>query len=142
MFDDVVITRRGANTLVVTVVERPSIGSIDIAGNKKIGTDELQSSLRDAGIALGRVFNRSVLETVERELRRVYFSSGNYGMQLDVTVEELPRNRVALDINITEGAIARIRHINIVGNESFSQETLNRSAAIGRRSLLAVQLPR
>lgn len=124
LFDDVVITRRGANTLVVNVVERPSIGSIDIDGNKKIDTDELQSSLRDAGIALGRVFNRSVLETVERELRRVYFSSGNYGMQLDVTVEELPRNRVALDIDITEGAVARIRHINIVGNESFSQETL------------------
>ena len=124
LFDDVVISRRGANTLVVNLTERPSIGSIDIDGNKKIPTDELERSLRDAGIALGRVFNRSVLETVERELRRVYFSSGNYGMQIDVNVSDLPRNRVALDIDITEGAVARIRHINIVGNESFSEKTL------------------
>jgi len=124
LFDDVVISRRGANTLVVTVVERPSIGTIDIDGNKKIPTDELERSLRDAGIALGRVFNRSILETVERELRRVYFSAGNYGMQMDVQVTDLPRNRVGLDIDITEGAIARIRHINIVGNESYSEETL------------------
>ncbi len=124
LFDDVVITRRGGDTLVIRVVERPSIGSIDISGNKKIDTEDLQDSLRDAGIALGRVFNRSVLETVERELRRVYFSSGNYDMQLDVTVEDLPRNRVALAIQITEGAVAKIRHINIVGNESFSEKTL------------------
>ena len=124
LFDDVVVTRRGANTLVVNVAERPSIGSIDIDGNKKIPTDELERSLRDAGIALGRVFNRSVLETVERELRRVYFSSGNYGMEIDIEVTELPRNRVGLDIDITEGAVARIRHINIVGNEAFSEATL------------------
>ncbi len=126
LFDDVVVSRRGANTLVVKVVERPSIGSIDIDGNKKIPTEDLENSLRDAGIALGRVFNRSVLETVERELRRVYFSAGNYGMQLDVNVNELPRNRVGLDVDITEGAVARIRHINIVGNESFSEETLTK----------------
>ncbi len=124
LFDDVLISRRGANTLVVNVTERPSIGSIDIDGNKKIPTDELERSLRDAGIALGRVFNRSVLETVEREVRRVYFSAGNYGMEMSVDVEELPRNRVALDIEITEGAVARIRHINIVGNETYSEETL------------------
>jgi len=124
LFDDVVISRRGANTLVVKVVERPSIGTIDIDGNKKIPTSELEKSLRDAGIALGRVFNRSVLETVERELRRVYFSAGNYGAEIEVEVTELPRNRVALDIDISEGAVARIRHINIVGNESFSEETL------------------
>ena len=124
LFDDVVIRLRGANTLVVDVNERPSIGSIDIDGNKKIPTDDLTKSLRDAGIALGRVFNRSVLDTVERELRRVYFSAGNYGVLIDVNVSDLPRNRVALAINITEGAVARIRHINIVGNESFSEKTL------------------
>jgi len=124
LFDDVVISRRGANTLVVAVTERPSIGAIEIDGNKKIKKEDLERSLRDAGIALGRVFNRSILETVEREVRRVYFSAGNYGMQMDVQVSDLARNRVSLDIDITEGAVARIRHINIVGNESFPEETL------------------
>jgi len=124
LFDDVIVSRRGENTLVVSVAERPSIGSIDIDGNKKIPSDELERSLRDAGIALGRVFNRSVLETVEREVRRVYFSAGNYGMEMSVNVEALERNRVALDIDITEGAVARIRHINIVGNKTYSEKTL------------------
>ena len=124
LFSDVVVKRRGSNTLVVVVSERPAIGSIKIDGNKKIDTEELTKSLRQADIALGRVYNRSILETVERELRRVYLSSGNYGSEIDIQVEDLERNRVALDITITEGAVARIEHINIVGNESFDDKTL------------------
>jgi len=124
LFSDVVIKRRDENVLLVQVVERPSIGSISIDGNQKIPTDELQASLRQADIALGRVYNRSLLETVERELRRVYFSAGNYGSEIDIDVKELDRNRVALDINIVEGAIAKIQHINIVGNTAYSEEEL------------------
>ena len=124
LFSDVIVKRRGSNTLLVVVSERPAIGSIKIDGNKKIDTEELTKSLRQADIALGRVYNRSILETVERELRRVYFSSGNYGSEIDIKVEDLERNRVALDITITEGAVARIEHINIVGNESFEEKTL------------------
>ena len=124
LFEDVVVKRRGASTLVVVVEERPAIGSISIDGNKKIDTEELQTSLRQADIALGRVYNRSILETVERELRRVYFSSGNYGSEIDINVEELERNRVALKIVIEEGAVARIEHMNIVGNRAFDDDTL------------------
>lgn len=126
LFSDVVIKRRDANILLVEVVERPSIGSITIDGNQKIPKDELQASLRQADIALGRVYNRSLLETVERELRRVYFSAGNYGSEIDIDVKPLERNRVALDIDITEGAIAKIQHINIVGNTSYSESELVR----------------
>ena len=124
LFEDVVVKRRGANTLVISVEERPAIGSIEIDGNKKIDTEELERSLRQADIALGRVYNRSILETVERELRRVYFSSGNYGSEININVEELERNRVALEIDIEEGAVARIEHINIVGNSTFDDDRL------------------
>ncbi|MFK7890886.1 MAG: outer membrane protein assembly factor BamA [Granulosicoccus sp.] len=124
LFDDVVVKRRNADTLLITVKERPAIGSIAIDGNRKIDTEELNRSLRQADIAPGRVYNRSILETVERELRRVYLSSGNYGSSIDINVQELERNRVALEIDIDEGAVARIEHINIVGNESFDDDTL------------------
>jgi len=124
LFSDVVIKRRDGNVLLVEVVERPSIASISIDGNQKIPTDELQASLRQADIALGRVYNRSLLETVERELRRVYFSAGNYGSEIEIDVKELDRNRVALDIDIVEGAIAKIQHINIVGNTAYTEDEL------------------
>ncbi|PID60542.1 MAG: outer membrane protein assembly factor BamA [Gammaproteobacteria bacterium] len=126
LFSDVVVRQRNGGVLVVEVAERPAIGSIDITGNRKISTDDLMDSLRRADIALGRVFNRSIVETVERELRRVYFSGGNYGSEIDIRVEPLERNRVALAIDIDEGAIARIEHINIVGNDAFDEATLLR----------------
>jgi len=93
LFDDVVLKRRGQNTLVVELVERPAIGSIDIDGNDKIPTEELERTLRQSDIAPGRVFNRAILESIERELRRVYFSAGNYGSRIDIEVEPLERNR-------------------------------------------------
>ena len=124
LFDDVQIKQRDGNTLLVEVVERPAIGSIDISGNEAIPTDELESTLRQSDIAPGRVFNRAILESIERELRRVYFSAGNYGSRINIDVEELERNRVAVDIDIAEGAIAKIEHINIVGNEDFDEDTL------------------
>jgi len=124
LFSDVKLLRRGSDVLVVSVDERAAISSITINGNDKIATADLETSLRDAEIARGQVLNRSVLETVERELRRVYFSIGHYGMQIETTVKELPRNRVDLGIDIKEGSVATIRHINIVGNSEFSEETL------------------
>ena len=124
LFDDVAIRRRGADVLVVAVDERPAIGEILITGNDKIPTEELERSLDQADIALGRVFNRSILERIERELRRVYFSAGNYGSRIDIDVSPLERNRVALAIDISEGAVAKIEHISIVGNEAFDDQTL------------------
>ena len=124
LFDDVSVLRRDGDVLVVRVSERPAIGSIEIDGNSKIPTEELEASLQRADVAPGRVYNRSILESIERELRRVYFSAGNYGSRIDIDVRPLERNRVALDIDIVEGAVARIEHINIVGNASFDEETL------------------
>ena len=69
LFSDVLLKQRGRDTLLIEVEERPAIGSINISGNRKVETDELKKSLRQSDIALGRVYNRSILETVERELR-------------------------------------------------------------------------
>lgn len=124
LFADVKLKRLGLDTLVVELKERPSIASIAISGNKKIELEDLENSLKEADIARGRVYNRSVVETVEQELRRVYLSAGYYGMQIDTTVEQRKRNRVGLSISIDEGAVARIKHINIVGNKIYTEKKL------------------
>lgn len=123
LFDDISLHRNG-DTLIVELSERPVIATIDIEGNEKIDDDALEESLRNEGIFRGRVFNRSVLETVQRELRRLYASAGNYSMRMETTVEKLERNRVAISINISEGKVATIRHINIVGNTVFDDDEL------------------
>ncbi|MEE4330683.1 MAG: POTRA domain-containing protein, partial [Wenzhouxiangella sp.] len=122
-FDDIRLSRSG-DLLIITVEERPAISSINIAGNRQIETDDLMPALAGIGIAEGEIFNRLELDRVQQELVRQYYSRGHYNVDVDARVNELERNRVALSILISEGKQARIRHINIVGNESFSSEEL------------------
>ena len=122
-FRDVRLERDG-DTLVVAVVERPSIASIDIDGNVDLKTEDLLSALEQMGFAQGRVFNRSTFDQVKQELHRTYFAAGKYGARITGTASPLERNRVAVKFEISEGAIARIRRINIVGNTAFDDEDL------------------
>ena len=122
-FDDVLFQREG-NVLVVIIKERPTIGSLEIDGNKDITTENLMSGLEDVGFTEGQVFDQSQLEKLERELQRQYFSNGKYGINIKSTVESLPNNRVAISVKISEGDAAKIKQINIVGNTVFSEETL------------------
>ncbi|MBK7249996.1 MAG: outer membrane protein assembly factor BamA [Gammaproteobacteria bacterium] len=116
--------RRDGNTLIVVVVERPSIESFEITGNKDIKTEDLQKSLRNVGLATGKTFDRSVLEDVKQYLTDQYFSRGKYAVRIDTKVEEQPGNRVKIKIEVKEGKRARIRQINIVGNHSFSDKEI------------------
>ena len=122
-FRDVRLERDG-DTLVVSVVERPSIGSIEFSGNEDLGTEDLMSALEQMGFAQGRVFNRSIFDQVEQELHRTYFAAGKYGARITGTVTPLERNRVAVRFDVSEGAAAKIRQINIVGNTTFDDEDL------------------
>jgi outer membrane protein insertion porin family len=122
-FRDVEFRRDGA-TLVVVVLERPSIESFDIKGNKDIKTEDLQKSMRGVGLAVGKTFDRSTLEDVKQYLTDQYFSRGKYGVRIDTKVEESPGNRVKIEINIKEGDRAKIREINIVGATQFKEKDL------------------
>jgi outer membrane protein insertion porin family len=122
-FKDIKLEREG-NVLVVTVVERPSIAKIIIEGNKDLGSEDLLKALNKIGLSEGKVFNRLVLDKVEQELRRQYFSRGKYGVIIETDVAMLTRNRVGIHIKISEGRVAKIDQINIVGNTVFDEDDL------------------
>ena len=122
-FDDIRIGRDG-NVLVVMVTERPSISEINIEGNKAIETEALLDGLKGAGLAVGQVFQRSTLEGMQLELQRQYVQQGRYDANIETEVLPEPRNRVSINIDVDEGSVAAIKHINVVGNEVFSDEEL------------------
>lgn len=116
--------RRDGGTLIIVVLERPSIESFTIEGNKDIKTEDLEKSLRNVGLARGKTFNQSTLDEVERFLTDQYYSRGKYGVRVDTRVDELEDNRVRIAIDIVEGKRSRIRQINVVGNEAFDDDEL------------------
>ena len=123
MFDDIEI-RRDGDTLVVVVKERPSIESFEIDGNKDIKTEDLMDSLRSVGLARGRTFNRSVLDNVEMFLREQYYDRGKYGVVIKSDIQERPNNTVRILVNVKEGDRAKIRQVNIVGNDTFDEDEI------------------
>jgi outer membrane protein insertion porin family len=122
-FRDVEMRREGT-TLVVAVLERPSIESFELKGNKDIKTEDLQKSLRNVGLSTGKTFDQSTLDEVRQYLTDQYFARGKYAVNVDAKVEEVPGNKVKVTIDIKEGKRAKIRNINVVGNKTYDNEEL------------------
>ncbi len=135
-FKDITLEREG-NTLIVNVVERPSIAKIVFEGNKDISSDDLLKALNNIGLSEGSVFNQQLLEKVEQELSRQYFSHGKYGLKIDTKVAKLTRNRVGVSIKISEGRVAKIKEINIIGGNTFDNETLQKNFELSPTNLLS-----
>lgn len=135
-FNDIRMARDD-DVLVITLAERPAIESIEIEGNKAIKTDALLEGLGQQGLKEGEIFKQATLERVGIELERQYVAQGRYGASIATEVEELPRNRVAIKIDIEEGKNSGIQHINVVGAEVFPQEELLEELELQHPSLFS-----
>lgn len=122
-FKDVRIEVEG-EVLVVTVQERSSIAQIDLSGNKSVPSDKMLEGLKQIGIANGQIFDKATLDRAEQEIKRQYLAQGKYAATVKTTSSPLERNRVAVRFDIVEGAVSKIRNINIVGNRAYSTDDL------------------
>ena len=122
-FNDIQIAKDG-NALIISLLERPSISSIELEGNKALKSEDLLKGLEGAGIAEGQVYKRSTLNGMKSELVRQYSSQGRYGASVNIETEDRPRNTLALKIIIDEGKSAKIKKVNIIGNKLFTDDEL------------------
>ncbi len=123
LFTDIQVSRDNG-VMLISVVERPAINEIKIEGNDAIKTEDLKKGLDSVGLSEGQVFKRATLEKMELEILRSYVGQGRYNAAVEAKVEEQPRNQVSILLDIDEGDVASIVHINFVGNSVFSDEEL------------------
>lgn len=110
--------------LIVFVEERPAIARIGFTGMKEFSKDDILKSLKELGLAEGRIMDQSLVDKAAQELKRQYFNRGMYAAQVDVRLSPLERNRTAITFEVSEGEVAKIRGINIVGARAFSEKEL------------------
>jgi outer membrane protein insertion porin family len=110
--------------LIVQVVERPAIASVEVNGVKDFPKDQLNDNFKAVGLAEGRIFDRSVLDKAEQELKRQYIARGKYGVEVKTSVKDLERNRVEVTFDVEEGDTSTIKQINIIGNHAESESEL------------------
>lgn len=136
LFEDIKFSRKN-NILVIHVQERSVISDIEITGNHAIKTEDLLKALKSLGVGKNEAFSRAALTRVEQELRAQYYNSGQYGAKVTTTVEELPRNRVNVKIQIEEGETARIKRITIIGNKIFREKELLKTFQLSTPTILS-----
>ena len=123
LFKDVRLEREG-DVLVVVVQERETISDITFDGNKALKTDNLLEGLEEIGFAKGEVFNEAKLDRVTQELRRQYYANGQYGVRIEHELIPIDARTVEVAITISEGEAARIKQINVIGNDSFADDVI------------------
>jgi len=123
LFKDVRIEING-DVVVVVVEERPTIADISFTGVKEFDNDVLRKSLRDVGLTDARPFDKALADRAEQELKRQYLGRSMYAVDIVTTVTPVERNRVNLNFSVTEGDVAKIKELRIVGNSAFSESTL------------------
>lgn len=122
-FDHITISKVDG-TLIIHVVERPVIGQLKITGNSVIPTDKLTAVMKSLDVSEGYVYNPEILEKIKQSLLNQYYQLGRYNARVDVAVTPMPRNRVLVKITISEGLVAKVKRITIIGNHVFDESTL------------------
>lgn len=135
-FDRISLSQEN-NTLIIHVVERPTIGRLKITGNNIIPTDKLTSVMKTLDVYEGSVYNPAILEKIKQSLLNQYYQLGRYNARVNITTSPLPRNRLEVKIDISEGLVAKIRGISIIGNHVFDEKTLVKQLEVNTSGLFS-----
>ncbi len=125
LFRDIeVYTDRDARRVRFVVTEFPTIDRVTVNGNERIPDQAIDQALESLDVVEGQSYRASVLSVIRRELESQYALQGRYNARVDVSVDPLPQNRVAVVIDIQEGQAAAIRSIELRGNETFPADEI------------------
>ena len=123
-FDMVNAYYTSQGVLIIDVKERPTIVNVSYAGNNAIKAEQLDDIIKAHNVKTGEILDVEKLRELEASLEDYYNSTGRYQARVSTILVYLPRNRVDVKFNFTEGVSAKIEQINIVGNRSFPEEKL------------------
>lgn len=129
LFADVSLRVEGSN-LVVSVVENPIINRIAFEGNRRIETDDLTKEVQ---LRPRVVYTRSRVQADVDRMQELYRRRGRFSARIDPKVILLPQNRVDLVFEIEEGPQSKVRRIDFIGNERYSDGDL-RDAVLTREA--------
>ena len=120
LFADVQITNENG-VVTIQVKENPVVNRIILEGNKRIKDDKILPEIK---VAPRQIFTRSKIRADVARIIELYKRQGRYAATVEPKMVMLDQNRVDIVFEITEGDKSKVRQINIIGNEHFSDGEL------------------
>ncbi len=118
--------------LVIQVTENPVVNRVILEGNRRLDNDKIMPELR---LAARQIYTRSRVRADVARILELYRRQGRYAASVDPQLVRLDQNRVDVVYEITEGDRSRVRQINIIGNNAFSDGELKGEMATKERRL-------
>ena len=134
LFAEVAIGGADTGNIVIEVRENPVINRIILEGNKRIKDDKINPEIR---LAPRQIFTRSKVRADVARIIELYRRQGRFAARVEPKTVQLEQNRVDVVFEIDEGPKSKIRQINIIGNERFSDGALRSEMVTKRTSMLS-----
>jgi len=125
LFESVTLTPRG-NTLVIDVVEFPTINQVSIEGNRRLDDEQLLAVIQSGP---RQVFTPEIAEADAEAIIEAYQIGGRFAATVEPRIIRRSENRVDVVFEVTEGAVVENERISFVGNRVFSDRRLRRELA-------------
>ena len=123
LFADVQITGADTGNIVIVVQENPVINRIILEGNKKLKDDKIEPEIQ---LAPRQIFTRSKVRADVDRIIELYKREGRFAAVVEPKIVQLDQNRVDLIFEISEGAKSKIRQINFIGNDAYTDKKLGK----------------
>ncbi|MGZ3196464.1 MAG: outer membrane protein assembly factor BamA [Croceibacterium sp.] len=120
LFSDTRIENNNGD-VVITVAENPVINRIILEGNKRLKDDKITKEIK---LAPREIFTRSKVRADVSRIIELYKRQGRFAATVEPKMVQLSQNRVDIVFEISEGPKSKVRAINIIGNEAFSDGKL------------------
>jgi len=132
LFADVQIKDENAGDIVIQVRENPVVNRIVLEGNKRLKNDKIMPEIK---LSAREIFTRSKVRADVGRIIELYRRQGRYAATVDPQMVLLDQNRVDVVFEIHEGDKSKVRRINIIGNDHFSDSQLKGQMATKEATL-------
>jgi outer membrane protein insertion porin family len=120
LFESVEVVPSGG-TLVIKVVENPTINAVNFEGNKRLKDDILAGIVQSQS---RKVYSPATAEADAAKIVEAYTQAGRLAARVDPKIIKRDGNRVDLAFEIREGAVTEVERLSFTGNRAFSDRRL------------------
>ncbi len=132
---DVAIEGVESGDIVLRVRENPVINRVILEGNKRLKDEKIVKEIK---LAPRQMFTRTAVRADVARIVELYRRQGRFAATVEPKMVSLDQNRVDVVFEVREGPKSKVRQINIIGNEQFSDGKLRGEMATKQARITSI----